>query len=121
MADIGQGISGINTAHPRASIYSVPPWSPFLALLKELLSFFSFFLLKMNTMEGFFNHMNPSVLRCVLGRMNQQEFEECMVFIKSKALELPAGTRRQMFVSLFVWCQHHHGRQFSSSDQTTLF
>jgi hypothetical protein len=74
--------------------------------------FFSFFLLEMNDMEGFFNHMNSSVLRSVISRMNQQEFEECMEFIKARALELPAGTRRQMFVSMFVWCQQHQANGF---------
>ncbi len=67
-------------------------------------------------MEGFFNNMNSAVLRSVLGRMSRQEFEECMEFVKQKALELPEGTRRQMFVSLFDWCRNHKEKGFPKRD-----
>lgn len=60
--------------------------------------------------------MNSSVVRSVLSRMNQQEFEECMEFIKQKALDLPEGSRRQMFVSLFDWCRNHQANGFPKKE-----
>ncbi len=67
-------------------------------------------------MEGFFNHMNPSVITSVLGRMNQQEFEECLEFIKDKALNLPVGNKRRMYIRLFVWCQAHQVNNFPKNE-----
>tara|TARA_A100000171_G_C2139555_1_gene153639 strand:+ start:1486 stop:1701 length:216 start_codon:yes stop_codon:yes gene_type:complete len=67
-------------------------------------------------MEGFFNNMNPSVITSVLSRMNQQEFEECMEFIKSKALELPEGNKRRMYVRLFAWCLARHSKTFTKKE-----
>lgn len=63
-------------------------------------------------MEGFFNHMNPAVLTCVMSRMNQQELGECILFIRKKALDLPPGEERRMYVRLFAWCQTHQTKSF---------
>ena len=66
----------------------------------------------MNYMEGFFNHMNPAVITSVLSKMNEQEFEESTAFIKQKAMDMPQGTKRQMYLRLFIWCEAHRKENY---------
>ena len=73
-------------------------------------------------MEAFFNHLNPGIITSVMSKMNQQEFIECAKFIKQQALNLPPGTKRQMYVRLFNWCTVNYRKKFQSkpNPQRTL-
>ena len=67
-------------------------------------------------MEAFFNHLNPAIIRKVLGKADQKEFIDCALFIKQKALNLCPGTKRDMYVSLFVWCRKHYQKKYGAID-----
>ena len=56
-------------------------------------------------MEGFFNHLNPAIIRNVMLKMNEKEFAECEKFIRKQALNLPVGRKREMYVQLVGWCR----------------
>ena len=44
--------------------------------------------------------------------MNEQEFEESAAFIKQKAMDMPQGTERQMYLRLFIWCEAHRKENY---------
>jgi hypothetical protein len=67
-------------------------------------------------MEAFFNHLNPAIIRRVMRKMNQHEFEDCMKFIVDHALKLQPGTKRDMYVSMFGWCQEYHRKTFKQKE-----
>lgn len=56
-------------------------------------------------MVGFFNHMNPAVIKNVMRKMSKDEFVEVAQFIKKQALELEPGNKRNMYVQLYGWCR----------------
>lgn len=67
-------------------------------------------------MEAFFNHLNPTIIRSVMRKMNQSELEECMRFVVDQALNLPPGTKREMYVSMFGWCQEYYRKTFKQKE-----
>jgi len=70
-------------------------------------------------MKPFFNNMNVAVIKGVILRMNQEDFIETAKFVKKQAMELPIGTRRDMFVRLYGWCRIHYKKEFKN--KTPLF
>jgi hypothetical protein len=67
-------------------------------------------------MEAFFNHLNPAIIRRVMRKMNQKEFEDCMKFIVDQALKLEPGTKRDMYVNMFGWCQEYYKKAFAKKE-----
>ncbi|MGK7392853.1 MAG: hypothetical protein ACNS60_21035 [Candidatus Cyclobacteriaceae bacterium M2_1C_046] len=65
-------------------------------------------------MRAFFNHLNPAVLRNIMLKMNQEELSECINFIQKQALKLPAGTKRDMYVNLFVWSSKVYSEKYTT-------
>ena len=70
-------------------------------------------------MKPFFNNMNVAVIKGIMARMNQIDFIETVNFVKEQAMELPIGTRRDMFVKLYNWCRIHYKKEFKK--KTPLF
>ena len=69
-------------------------------------------------MEAFFNHLNPAIIRRVMRKMSRTEFEDCMKFIVDQALKLEPGTKRDMYVSMFGWCQEYHRKVFTKKESS---
>ena len=63
-------------------------------------------------MEVFFNHLNPAVIKNIILRMNEAELIEVTKFIKNKALTLPIGTKRNMYVRLFAFCKSTYIKKY---------
>jgi len=64
-------------------------------------------------MKPFFNNMGVAVIKGVMARMNQEDFIETAKFVKGQAMELPIGTRRDMFVKLYGWSRIHYKNKFT--------
>jgi len=66
-------------------------------------------------MKGFFNHLNPAVIKSSMLKMNEQEFLDCFEFIKAQAMELPNSSKRVMYVNLYHWCQLLYQKRFKKN------
>lgn len=63
-------------------------------------------------MKGFFNHLNPAIIKSVMLKMNQEELRECISFIKEQALKLPIGSERDRYIRIFSWSSKLYDEKF---------
>jgi len=54
-------------------------------------------------MKALFNHLNPSVIKSIIPKMNEEELLECLLFIRNQARDLPIGLKREMYINLYRW------------------
>lgn len=66
-------------------------------------------------MEPFLNYLNSTIIKSTMRKMNEEEFLQCALSIKKRAIELPFGTKRQEYFNLYCWCRVYYSKKFKKN------
>lgn len=66
-------------------------------------------------MKAFFNHLNLAVIKNLMLQMQKEELQDCILFIRHQALNLPRGMERDKYVALLYWSNKIYEEKYETN------